>query len=125
MVSWLLLRGRCRSCGEPISARYPLTELGLGLLCAVTSSCSATTTPPSSRSGSSSARCWSTITLTDLELRIIPNKILLVGAVVGVAVVAATDPDDLPERAIAAAAARAASCSSSRSPTRGAWGWAT
>lgn len=27
VVSWLILRGRCRSCGEPISARYPLIEL--------------------------------------------------------------------------------------------------
>jgi leader peptidase (prepilin peptidase) / N-methyltransferase len=27
VVSWLLLRGRCRSCQEPISARYPLVEL--------------------------------------------------------------------------------------------------
>ena len=30
VLSWLLLRGRCRSCGEPISPRYPLTELALG-----------------------------------------------------------------------------------------------
>lgn len=28
VLSWLLLRGRCRDCGEPISARYPLVELG-------------------------------------------------------------------------------------------------
>jgi leader peptidase (prepilin peptidase) / N-methyltransferase len=28
VVSWLLLRGRCRDCGEPISGRYPLVELG-------------------------------------------------------------------------------------------------
>ena len=26
VVSWLLLRGRCRSCHDPISARYPLVE---------------------------------------------------------------------------------------------------
>jgi leader peptidase (prepilin peptidase)/N-methyltransferase len=30
VVSWLLLRGKCRHCGEPISARYPLVELGTG-----------------------------------------------------------------------------------------------
>ena len=27
VVSWLLLKGRCRDCDEPISARYPLVEL--------------------------------------------------------------------------------------------------
>ncbi|MDQ1403897.1 MAG: leader peptidase (prepilin peptidase) / N-methyltransferase, partial [Actinomycetota bacterium] len=27
VVSWILLRGRCRTCGEPISVRYPLVEL--------------------------------------------------------------------------------------------------
>ena len=26
VVSWLLLRGRCRSCGTPISVRYPVVE---------------------------------------------------------------------------------------------------
>jgi len=32
LVSWLLLRGRCRWCSVPISARYLLMELGVGLL---------------------------------------------------------------------------------------------
>jgi leader peptidase (prepilin peptidase) / N-methyltransferase len=27
VLSWLLLRGRCRQCGEPISVEYPLVEL--------------------------------------------------------------------------------------------------
>ena len=32
VVSWLVLRGRCRHCGESISARYPTVELLTGLL---------------------------------------------------------------------------------------------
>jgi leader peptidase (prepilin peptidase)/N-methyltransferase len=35
VLGWLLLRGRCRDCGAPISARYPLVELGTGVLFAV------------------------------------------------------------------------------------------
>ena len=31
MLGWLLLRGRCRDCGEPISVRYPLVEAGTAL----------------------------------------------------------------------------------------------
>ena len=30
VVSWLVLRGRCRDCGGPIAVRYPLVELGTG-----------------------------------------------------------------------------------------------
>ena len=32
VLGWLLLRGECRTCGLPISARYPLIELLVGLL---------------------------------------------------------------------------------------------
>jgi leader peptidase (prepilin peptidase)/N-methyltransferase len=32
VLSWLVLRGKCRHCGEPISARYPIVELVTGLL---------------------------------------------------------------------------------------------
>ena len=35
VVSWLVLRGRCRRCGEPISVRYPLVELASGVLLAL------------------------------------------------------------------------------------------
>lgn len=31
VVSWLLLRGRCRDCKGSIALRYPLVEIGLGL----------------------------------------------------------------------------------------------
>lgn len=32
VISWLLLRGRCRDCSEPISPRYPLVEALTGAL---------------------------------------------------------------------------------------------
>jgi len=32
VLSWLLLRGRCRHCGNPIAVRYPLVEAGNGVL---------------------------------------------------------------------------------------------
>ena len=35
VLSWLLLRGRCRDCGAPISTRYPLVELTSAALFAV------------------------------------------------------------------------------------------
>ena len=31
VVAWLALRGKCRNCSAPISARYPLVELGTGV----------------------------------------------------------------------------------------------
>jgi leader peptidase (prepilin peptidase)/N-methyltransferase len=32
IVSWLLLRGRCRNCGAPISVQYPVIELITGII---------------------------------------------------------------------------------------------
>lgn len=32
VLGWLMLRGRCASCGEPISARYPIVEAIVGVL---------------------------------------------------------------------------------------------
>ncbi len=36
VLSWLLLRGRCRDCAAPISRRYPLVEAVTGLLFGLT-----------------------------------------------------------------------------------------
>ena len=38
LFSWLVLRGRCRCCDEPISPTYFLGELGIGILWAVCAS---------------------------------------------------------------------------------------
>ena len=35
LISWLLLRGRCKGCAAPISLRYPLIEAATGLLFAL------------------------------------------------------------------------------------------
>jgi leader peptidase (prepilin peptidase)/N-methyltransferase len=104
VFSWLLLRGRSRCCQEKISARYPITELILALLYAVTV-----------------VVLWGdvaeillglvfvtmlvAITVTDLERRIIPNKVLLVAAALAVLIAAVGAPGSLPERVLAAAAA--------------------
>jgi leader peptidase (prepilin peptidase) / N-methyltransferase len=104
ILSWLLLRGRCRHCGEPISARYPLVEIGTGLLFAVTALV-LRDEPAQLVLGLVFVATLAAITLTDLELRVIPNRVLLVSAVAGAALAAGLDPSSLPERAIAAAAA--------------------
>src|ERR1700734_649119 len=35
IVSWIGLKGRCRTCGTPISIRYPLVELSTGIVFAL------------------------------------------------------------------------------------------
>jgi leader peptidase (prepilin peptidase) / N-methyltransferase len=104
VLSWLRLRGRARCCGAAISPRYPLTELGLGALYAATVLV-LWDDPGEVALGLVFVTTLAAITLTDLEQRIIPNKILIVAAVLGVAIAAATDPGSLPERAAAAAGA--------------------
>jgi leader peptidase (prepilin peptidase)/N-methyltransferase len=104
VVSWLMLRGRCRSCREPISARYPITELAMAVLFAATVLILGTDNTAELALGLVFCALLVVITLTDLERRVIPNTVLLAGALVAVAIVAATDPGSLGTRAIAAAA---------------------
>lgn len=104
VFSWLFLRGRSRCCGEPISPRYPLTELVLGVLWVAVVAV-LWDDPTEVALGLAFTATLLAITVTDLERRVIPNKILLAAALVGVAIVALGDPSSLPERAIAAVAA--------------------
>jgi leader peptidase (prepilin peptidase)/N-methyltransferase len=104
LVSWLALRGRARCCGAAISPRYPLTELALGVLYAATVLV-LWDEPTELALGLVFVTVLAAVTLTDLERRIIPDKVLIVGAVAAAAIAAVGDPGSLPERAIAAAAA--------------------
>ena len=104
IVSWVVLRGRARCCGEPISPRYPLTELSTAALFA------AVAVRFHGDAGEIAlglvfVATLVAITLTDLERRIIPNAVLTVAAVLAVAIAAISDPGSLPERLIAAVAA--------------------
>jgi len=103
ILSWLLLRGHCRSCAQPISPRYPLVEALTAALCvgAVLSHDSA--------AGIALAILMILLVvpaaLIDLEHRIIPNRITALGAVLALVIGLALDPAGEPERLIAAAAA--------------------
>jgi leader peptidase (prepilin peptidase)/N-methyltransferase len=104
VLGWLMLRGRCRSCQAPISARYPLVEAATGALYVLVV-----------------AVCWDDptrivlglllvtllvpVTMIDLDVRRIPNKLTFPFAVAGVVAVAALDVGALPEALIAAVAA--------------------
>ena len=104
LLSWLALRGRARCCGEAISPRYPMTELAVGALYAATVLV-LWDDPSEVALGLVFVTTLVAVTLTDLEWRVIPNKILIVSALLGVVIAAATDPGSLPERAVAAGAA--------------------
>jgi leader peptidase (prepilin peptidase)/N-methyltransferase len=104
LLSYLLLRGRCRSCGTRIPVEYPLVELALGIAFAATAVV-LRGDPAQLALGLVFVAILAAITLTDLDRRVIPNMILLVGAAIGLGIVLATDSSSLPERAAAAAGA--------------------
>ena len=104
VLSWVLLRGRCRNCGARISVRYPLVELltaALYVLVVI--------------HDDAGDQMWIglvfmtllvPITFIDLDLRLIPNKLTIPGSIAAVALVAIIIPDDLVEHLIAGATAR-------------------
>jgi leader peptidase (prepilin peptidase) / N-methyltransferase len=103
VLSWLLLRGRCRSCGTAIAWRYPLVELATALLLALT----VVFIGPNEDVwlGLAFVLLLVPVTVIDVDFRIIPNKLMLVGMVAALAILGVTRPEDIPEHLIAAAAA--------------------
>ncbi|CAN7254598.1 prepilin peptidase [Microbacterium sp. LjRoot45] len=84
LVSWLLLRGRCASCGAAISARYPLIELatGLAFLAVVWASLGSATAPWPATILQTVAFLYLTaisiaLALIDADTRRLPNVIVL------------------------------------------------
>ena len=86
VLSWIALRGRCRACGTSISARYPLAELGLGALWVVTYLVLGDENLAELALGLILCTVLVAVTLTDLEQRLIPNRILLAGAIAALAI---------------------------------------
>jgi leader peptidase (prepilin peptidase)/N-methyltransferase len=103
VLSWVLLRGRCRSCGVRIAWRYPLVELGTALLLAITVIVIGTNEDV--WLGLAFVLLLVPVTVIDIDFRIIPNKLLIAGTVAALAILALTRPGDIPEHLIAAAAA--------------------
>ncbi len=103
LLSWLMLRGRCRSCHAPISKRYPLVEALTALLCigAVLAGGSGATIALNV----AFILLLVPIALIDVEHRIIPNRLTALGALLALALGTALDPSGEPERLIAGVAA--------------------
>lgn len=95
VVSWLLLRGRCRHCRAPISARYPLLELLTAVAFAVVAVVR----------GLDADLVWELVLVAvlisvaaiDLEHRIVPNRIVVPAAVFGLVVALALRLHEVPE----------------------------
>ena len=104
VLSWLVLRGRCRSCSEPIAARYPLVEAGTALLFAAVVAVHHADTAALVL-GLVLVAFLVPIALIDLDHRIIPNRITAPAAVVAIGLGLALDPGGELERLIAGVAA--------------------
>jgi len=104
VVSWLLLRGRCRDCGVRISARYLALELATAVLWVAV-------VAVKWDDGAAIALGLVLVTLMvavvpiDLEHRLILNKLTYPAAVLALVIGLVLDPGGVPEQLIAACAA--------------------
>jgi leader peptidase (prepilin peptidase)/N-methyltransferase len=101
VISYLLLRGRCRSCRSAIGLVYPAVEVTTALLVA---GCVAAF-GLSLRALAAAIFCAAlvVVTATDLTHRIVPNRVVIPGAVAVLGLMTVAEPS--PEWAIAAVGA--------------------
>ncbi|HXF97868.1 MAG TPA: prepilin peptidase [Gaiellaceae bacterium] len=101
VLSWLLLRGRCRHCRSPISPLYPLVEAATAALVAA---CIAAF-GPTGEGLLAAGFCALLVVLSaiDLEHRIVPNRIVLPAAALALVAHMLLEPS--PEWLLAALAA--------------------
>ena len=83
VLSWLWLRARCRRCGGAIGVRYPLVELGTGLLAVA----ALFAFGPSAQAAVAFAFAAALllVSVIDLDHRFIPDEVSLPGVLVGLA----------------------------------------
>lgn len=81
VLSWLVLRGRCRHCGAPISVQYPMVELATGLVWAGVFAAYG----PSAEAfrGSLFLTILFGISISDARFYIIPDQFSIGGAALG------------------------------------------
>ena len=102
VVSWLLLRGRCRHCGESISAQYPLIELLVGVLWAGAALAWGPTLH--ALAGAVFGTILLGITVTDARHMLIPDEFTWGGLVLGLAMALAGGGPALVQALLGAAA---------------------
>jgi leader peptidase (prepilin peptidase) / N-methyltransferase len=103
VLSWLLLRGRCRDCGASISARYPVVETVTGAVFVAVAA--VTGLEAELALYLPFAALLIAVGAIDLEHRIVPNKLLAPAAVWAVVAWAVVDLGFLPEALAAGAGA--------------------
>jgi leader peptidase (prepilin peptidase)/N-methyltransferase len=83
VLSWLLLGGRCRTCREPISARYPAVELLTAVVFAVTAGAVVARDDAEQLAAVPAflvlAAVLVAVSFIDLEHFLVPNRVLLAG----------------------------------------------
>jgi leader peptidase (prepilin peptidase)/N-methyltransferase len=81
VVSWLVLRGRCRGCGNPISVQYPLVEVATAIIWAYMVARHGPTVE--ALRGAVFGTVLLGIGMTDLRAYLIPDEFTLGGLAIG------------------------------------------